>query len=283
MSQILVVGRSGQLAQALVASAAVPVTCLGAQDHDFFDLEATRALLARTGVQTLINTAAYTAVDQAETQAEAAYRLNETLPAGLAKVCKELSIRLIHISTDYVFDGALPREQSYRPDDPTRPLNTYGRSKLAGEQAVLATLPEACIVRTSWLMSRFGKNFLTTMARLIQERAELNVVADQWGTPTLAGDLAQILLKTIAPTLGRYPGVQQVSGGETLSWYQVALAIREGLKNRDVALAKINAIDSTAYPTTAARGKNTALESLKVPSTSLRSRLIDEVKEFSLL
>ena len=254
---VLVVGKNGQLAQALNFASPDPLEFRGAADHDFFDVAATARLIEDQGFQTLINTAAYTAVDQAEQDQEAAYSLNRGLPIALTQACLKTDARLIHVSTDYVFDGT--KDGPYVPTDPTSPINVYGASKLAGEQAVLSSGAQAHIVRTSWVVSRFGRNFLQTMVGLMQDREGLGIVDDQLGTPTLAPSLALNLLELSSKDKLPTAPISHFSNGQVMTWFGLASQIRSVLADRGLSLAHLRAIPTSAYLTPAARGKNTAL------------------------
>ncbi len=275
--KLLVVGRSGQLAQALRAHASAPITFLGSADHDFLDVDETRALLNRERFGALINTAAYTKVDQAEKNPDIAFRMNEDLPRILALACRDSETHLIHISTDYVFRGDRPVGQVYDVSDSTDPINRYGESKLAGERAVLQVLPDALIVRTSWLMSRFGANFITKMTDLMLSRERVSVVDDQWGTPTLAGHLAASLLDRIVPDISTLSGVMHVSGGESTTWHQVAAHVRATLQLVKKPVAFLNPIPASEFPTPARRGFNTALRSAYPADMSLEAQIHEDV------
>lgn len=249
MGQTLVVGKSGQLAQALAYVSDTPLSFRGGQDHDFFNVDATARLIDDLNIRRVLNTAAYTAVDQAESEPGAARQLNTHLPLAIAKACSQTSARLIHISTDYVFDGQKEIGQHYKPEDETNPINVYGQTKLDGEYAVLDTLKDASIVRTSWVISQFGKNFLKTMARLMREGKDLRVVNDQWGTPTLATDLARHLISGVPE------GISHHATGAQQTWFNLAKTIQAGL-DTNVTLSPIPTDD---YPTPAKRGRNTSL------------------------
>ena len=250
MSDILVAGKSGQLAQALGQVSETPIHFFGRDDHDFFDVDATARLIDQLGITTLINAAAYTAVDQAESEPDAAYHLNATLPRALAKSCKLTGTKLLHISTDYVFDGEKPVGDYYQPGDETNPINVYGRTKLDGEQAALDENEDAHIIRTSWVVSEYGKNFMTTMIKLMAEGRELKVVNDQWGTPTFAPKLAQFLLKK-----SHEGQILHFASEPQQTWFELAKSIKsqKGFKNT------ILPILSHQFPTAAKRGKNTSL------------------------
>jgi dTDP-4-dehydrorhamnose reductase len=208
--------------------------------------------------QLVINAAAYTAVDKAESQPEAAHRGNAVGPGTLAQGCARQGVRLIHISTDFVFDGTA--SQPYLPEAPTAPLGEYGRSKRAGELAVQSAQPEALILRTGWVYSSFGSNFVKTMLRLMGERNELAVVTDQVGTPTWAHGLAAAVWAAAArPQLH---GIYHWSDAGVCSWYDFAVAIYEearalGLLSRAVNIRPIPAAD---YPTPAQRPAYSVLD-----------------------
>ena len=189
--KVLITGAGGQLGQELVRSCGAHLHCvpLSRRELDLAHEEALLRALDDIAPQQVVNAAAYTAVDAAESDAAAAWRGNAEGPRLLARACAQRGIRVLHVSTDFVFDGESPHP--YTPEAPTAPLGEYGRSKLAGEQAVLEECPGALIMRTGWVYSRFGGNFVKTMMRLMAERDELAVVADQVGTPTWAAGLAQ--------------------------------------------------------------------------------------------
>ncbi len=257
---VVVTGAGGQLGRELVLTAGLDVNCvaLDRQSLDITDQAALRALLQHTQPQLLINTAAYTAVDRAESEPELARVVNTQGPGYLAEACAAEGVRMIHVSTDFVFDGEA--EQPYRPAAATSPVSEYGRGKLAGEQAVQRALPEALIVRTSWVYSRFGTNFVKTMLRLMSERDELGVVCDQIGTPTWARGLARALWA--AATKPHLQGVYHWSDTGVCSWYDFAQAIYEegmaiGLLSRAVA---VTPIPGSSYPTAAHRPAYSVLD-----------------------
>ncbi len=198
--KILVTGANGQLGRELqqIASSSLPFefVFLSKADMPIQELDAVQQAFEKYKPQFLINCAAYTAVDKAEEEQDAAFRINGIAPGLLAMACRHNNCRLIHISTDYVFDGdaTIP----YKEDDATLPQGAYGASKLQGEQLVLNNDPSSIIIRTSWVYSVFGKNFVKTMLRLLQEKQEINVVNDQFGSPTYAADLATVILQIIA-------------------------------------------------------------------------------------
>ena len=193
-----------------------------------------------------INCAAYTAVDRAESEPELAFLVNGEAVGVLAEICKLFKCRFLHISTDYVFDGR--SSLAYRETDPTDPINTYGASKLRGEQMAFQKNSDSIVIRTSWLYSSYGHNFVRTMIRLMKEREEINVVSDQFGSPTYAADLAGAIMHIIRD-LNWVPGIYHYSNTGSTSWYEFALAIREmaGLT------CKVNPIPASEYPTPAKR------------------------------
>ncbi|MBO0853985.1 MAG: dTDP-4-dehydrorhamnose reductase [Nocardia sp.] len=220
--RIVVTGARGQLGRALVALAPGAVA-LGHGELDITDPEAVAAALRPRDV--VLNCAAYTAVDAAESDRGAAFAVNAIGPGVLAARCRTLQARLIHVSTDYVFDGTGTRP--YEPDDPTGPTGVYGESKLAGEQAVLRAHPDATIVRTAWVYTGDTGDFVATMRRLERERGTVTVVDDQIGSPTYAPDLAAGLLDIVA----RRPDspILHATNSGTASWFEVARAVFAGL------------------------------------------------------
>jgi len=248
----LVTGGEGQLARAFTAQGRPgwTVTALPRAALDIGDEGAVRAAVARLRPDLILNAAAFNAVDRAEGERAQAFRVNRDGAAHLARAGEESGARVVHISTDYVFDGRLGR--AYRPDDPPSPLNVYGASKLAGEAAVSAAAPGALIVRTAWLYSPRGANFLTTMLRLMGEGAETRVVADQIGTPTSAASLAAALWELVVLET---TGVWHFTDAGVASWYDFAQVIGEeaftaGLLAR---APRVTPIASAERPTPAAR------------------------------
>jgi dTDP-4-dehydrorhamnose reductase len=256
----VVVGAGGQLGRELVRGADPALECISLQraDLDISSAQAVTSRLAELAPQVVINAAAYTAVDAAESEPEAAQLANADGPACLAAACRQLGARLIHVSTDFVFDGE--SAHPYPVDAPTSPLGEYGRSKLVGELAVRNALPNALILRTGWVYSAFGGNFVKTMLRLMAERTELGVVADQVGTPTWARGLAGALWAAAArPQLN---GIYHWSDAGVCSWYDFAVAIFEeaselGLLSRPVT---IRPIPAAQYPTPARRPAYSVLD-----------------------
>jgi dTDP-4-dehydrorhamnose reductase len=220
----LATGGDGQLALAW-AAAAPPgwsVTALPRARLDVGDAAAVMAVVSQMRPDVILNAAAFTAVDRAQSEAELAWRVNRDGAAHVAAAAAARGARVVHISTDFVFDGAAGR--AYRPDDPTAPLGVYGASKLAGEAATLAAAPDALVVRTAWLYSPHGSNFLETMLRLMGGGGEVRVVADQIGTPTSTASLAAGLWDLI---LAKASGVWHFTDAGVASWYDFAQAIAE--------------------------------------------------------
>ncbi len=228
--KVLVTGSSGQLGLALQAEVKnrndMDVFFATKKDLDITNLASIIAQLDHYKPEVIINTAAYTAVDQAESNKEKAFLVNEKGVQNIAQACKERGIALIHISTDYVFDGE--SKVPYKEKDPVNPQTVYGKSKLAGEKAIQKIAPkEYYIIRTSWLYSNNGNNFYNTMLRLGKEGRAISVVNDQWGSPTLAGDLAKALIHIALSGDESKKGVYHYSGGGACTWYAFAKAILE--------------------------------------------------------
>lgn len=258
--KVLVVGAAGQLGSELLRSAAPDIDCVPCTraQLDIADASAVAACIAEHAPQLVINAAAYTAVDKAESEPEVAHRGNAAGPAVLAAACAAKGIRLIHISTDFVFAGSA--SMPYKPDAATGPLGEYGRSKLEGELAVQRALPGALIIRTGWVYSAFGNNFVKTMLRLMAQRDELAVVADQVGTPTWAKGLADAVWAAAAkPSL---QGLYHWSDAGVCSWYDFAIAICEEAVALDMleALIRVRPIPATDYPTPAQRPAYSVLD-----------------------
>ena len=248
----LITGGGGQLARALVDSApdGTEVVAPDRQALDITDEAAFIALLDREQPDLIVNAAAYTAVDRAEEEAAAAHRINGAAPTMMARLAAARGIRLVHVSTDFVFDGTASR--AYRPSDPTNPIGIYGASKLAGEAGVAAAGGNALIVRTAWVYAAGGRNFLETMLRLMAERDELKVVHDQIGTPTHAVSLAAALWR-MAVTGER--GIVHYTDAGVASWYDFAVAIAEEAEAAGLPIkaSRILPIATEDYPTPARR------------------------------
>ena len=259
---ILVIGASGQLGQELqvaVEGSAQHYTFASRSELDVTDQLAIRHFVQDHHIDTIINCSAYTAVDRAEDEPEEADRINHQAVAALAALAKAQGLYLIHISTDYVFAG-----DSHRPiteEETPRPQSVYGRTKLLGEDAIRRTGGRALILRTSWLYSTYGANFLKTMCRLMQERQELSIVFDQIGTPTYARDLARFIVSYLEQDKGtRQEGTYHFSDEGVASWYDFAEAIR----HRMGYSCQLHPIRSEQYPTKATRPSYSVLDKAKL-------------------
>ena len=212
-----------------------------------------------------INCAAYTAVDKAEAEKEFAFSVNADAPGILAKACKENNTKLVHISTDYVFNGA--STVPYKENDPTDPRSVYGASKLEGERKIIQANSDSIIIRTSWVYSEFGKNFVKTMLKLMKEKQEISVVNDQIGSPTYAADLAETIMKIISncqlSIANWIHGIYNYSNDGIISWYNFALAIKELTGSH----CKIDPIPTSQYPTPAKRPAYSVLDKTKIQQT----------------
>ncbi len=267
---ILLTGAGGQVAWEIerrAAAARLSVKALSKLELDITDNKAVHSVVAATGPQIVINAAAYTAVDKAETDKERAFAVNRDGPGHLAAICAAREIPLVHISTDYVFDGAA--KDPYMEEDFTAPIGIYGDSKLAGEAAVRAFLDRHVIVRTAWVYGEHGHNFVKTMLRLGRERDVLRVVDDQRGSPTFAADLADALIvlarRLIGETLPEEAyGTFHYTGGGAVSWHGFAEKIFD-LAARDLGRRpKVEPITTAEYPTPAKRPANSVLDCSKI-------------------
>lgn len=261
--KILITGQHGQVSLALQQRLQDlgELIVLGRDQLDLADVDQIRQQVRAQRPDLIINAAAHTAVDQAESEADVAFAINAIAPGVLAEEAGALGIPLIHYSTDYVFDGNKPA--SYTEADTPNPLGVYGQSKLAGEQAIAAVGGEYLILRTSWVYSNHGKNFLLTMQRLLQEKPHLRIVADQIGAPTWAGTIANSTRALIdrwqAGKAGEWGVYHLTAQGET-SWFGFAAAIADQLRAGGTACAELEAIPSSAYPTPAKRPLNSRLD-----------------------
>lgn len=258
--RVLLVGGNGQLGRELqhCKPADVELLAVGSSELDIREAEAVAARVNTFQPQVIINAAAYTAVDRAESEQEIAFAVNSQGAAHLAQAARAVGAYFLQVSTDFVFDGEHSRP--YLPTDRTNPLGVYGASKLAGEQLALAAYPEGVvIVRTAWLYSACGNNFVTTMLRLMGERETIGVVADQVGTPTWAHGLAETLWQMcrVQPK-----GIYHWTDAGVASWYDFAVAVKEegfscGLLDRVIPILPINTVD---YPTPAKRPAYSVLD-----------------------
>lgn len=267
--RILLTGVNGQVGWELRRTLATLGTVIAptSQQLDLTNPDAIRRVVRDTSPQLIVNPAAYTAVDKAESEEAQALAINGTAPGILAEETKRLNAALIHFSTDYVFDGSLNRPYT-EVDDPC-PINSYGRSKLAGEQAVAASGCSHLIFRTSWVYGTRGRNFLLTMKKLMAERAELNIIDDQIGAPTWCRSIAEATAQILAQTRMDAERIKEVSGiynltcaGST-SWHGFAAAIGQQLGST----CRLNAIPTSAYPTPAKRPANSMLAHDKLTLT----------------
>ncbi|GGE15967.1 NAD(P)-dependent oxidoreductase [Aureimonas endophytica] len=266
--KLLVTGRSGQVAQSLAALAGtdLEIVALGRPELDITDRATIEAALAAHRPDLVVSAGAYTAVDRAESEEAEAFAANRDGAGHVAAAAAALGLPVLHLSTDYVFAG--DAERPYREADPTGPASVYGRSKLAGEAAVLGANPRAAIFRTAWVYSPFGHNFLKTMLRLCAERDTLRVVADQRGTPTYAPDIAAALVAAArtalaAPDDPSWRGLfHLVAQGET-TWAGFAEEIFRQSAARGGPSAKVEPIATADYPTPAQRPANSRLDSTK--------------------
>lgn len=252
MKQVLVIGAGGQLGRELAdIQQAYPGVQLHLSGHAELDITSADSITNGLSVDDLayvINCSAYTAVDKAESEAESAFAVNETGPRLLAEACKSKSIKLVHVSTDFVFDGQLSRP--YNETDSTNPLGVYGTSKHAGEIAVQDADETAVILRTAWLYSSFGGNFVKTMRRLGSERDNLNVIYDQIGSPTYARDLAKDILTAIDNgKMDTANGIYHYTNEGIASWYDFAVAI---MRLSGIS-CNVQPIRTEEYPTPAKR------------------------------
>lgn len=271
MSQpvILVTGANGQVGQELQALAAsYPAFTFVFTSRDNMpinDAAAVEAYFAKYCPAYCINCAAYTAVDKAETEREAAFDINAEGTRILAVASKAHNTKLVHISTDYVFNGQSP--EPYKEEAATDPVNQYGASKLQGEQWCVQNNADAVIIRTAWVYSSFGKNFVKTMLRLMQERPAISVVNDQVGAPTYAADLAQCILHIVTNSTSNnanwHAGIYHYSNQGRISWYDFAVAIKE----LTGSACTVSAIPSSQFPTPAKRPSFSLLDTNKIQQT----------------
>ncbi|WP_424942559.1 dTDP-4-dehydrorhamnose reductase [Aliiroseovarius crassostreae] len=259
--KLLVFGKIGQVATELqrLAGAGLHVEALPQERADLTQPEECASLIAQTNADAVINAAAYTAVDRAEEEEALAMLINATAPEAMARACADKGVPFLHISTDYVFDGS--GDAAWTTQDATGPINAYGRSKLAGDQAVLAAGGNAAILRTSWVFSAHGTNFVKTMLRLADTHDALTVVGDQIGGPTPAADIAAALVSMARAMVdGQQGGLYHFSGQPAASWANFAREIFRQA-SRDVTVTDI---PTDAYPTPAKRPLNSRLDCSKL-------------------
>lgn len=270
--KILLTGANGQVAREIASlgrGAGHEVYTLNHANLDITDAEKVRRTIEEGDGELVINAAAYTAVDRAEQESEAAFAVNRDGPAHLASACAHKGIPLFHISTDYVFDGT--QEGPYREDDPAAPLGVYGRSKWEGEETIRQRLPAHLILRVSWIFGTGGQNFVKTILRLAREREELRVVADQRGRPTYAGDIADVLvhLTDRLETEGSLDwGTYHYAGAPTTTWHGFAETILERARAFESLKAqKVVPIATEDFPTPAKRPANSILDCTRIRET----------------
>jgi dTDP-4-dehydrorhamnose reductase len=270
--RLLITGAGGQVGRELARQAPLAgfeTLALDSRELDITDAAAVRRTIDGAAVDAVINAAAYTAVDRAEQEPDRAYAVNRDGPAHLAEACVARGIPLLHISTDYVFDGR--KTEPYREDDPVDPPGVYGASKWAGEQAVRERLDRHLILRTSWVFGMHGHNFVRTMLRLAAEREVLRVVADQHGCPTFAGDIARALLTVAA----RLPfsddsawGTYHFAGAPATNWYDFARTIIDRARPLlSLTVQDVQAITTAEYPTPATRPAYSVLDGRRFRNT----------------
>ena len=262
MTTILVTGGNGQLASCIKDVEKqyddLNIIYTDYLELDICDLDQVKSFFeSNKQINYCINCAAYTAVDKAETEAEKAFEINATGAKNLAQVCNDHDAILIHVSTDFVFDGE--KNEPYTETDAANPISVYGASKLQGEVEIQQALKEYFIIRTSWLYSEYGNNFMKTMLRLAETRDGISVVSDQIGTPTYAGDLAEIIIQIINTKTEKY-GIYHYSNEGVASWFEFAKEIFKLAKNK----IKVNPIPSIEYLTPAKRPKYSVLDKKKI-------------------
>lgn len=263
---ILVTGANGQVGSELRDSAIkFPQYKFLFTDRISFpitDRIAIENFFEKTQIDFCINCAAYTAVDKAESERDVAFLVNGTAVGYLASVCKAHQAKFIHISTDYVYDGT--RKEPLKEEEKVAPLNVYGWSKLQGEELALNQNPDGLIIRTSWVYSRYGHNFVKTMMRLLVEKRELNIVADQIGSPTYAADLAEVIMQFVTEHSkgNSLHGIFNYSNYGITSWFQFAQFIKEKISS----VCTLHPVNTEQYPTPAVRPKYSVLDTSKIRS-----------------
>lgn len=260
---ILVTGANGQLGKELQALALrfaeYHFLFVSKDELNIADLAALESCFSKQQINFCINCAAYTAVDKAETEQENAFLINGDAVGNLAVVCGNNNTRLIHISTDYVFNGTA--NEPYKETDQTNPVSIYGKSKLQGEEAAINNCPSTIIIRTAWVYSSFGNNFVKTMLRLMKESESINVVSDQIGCPTYAADLAAAIMQIIASGKSKEnSGIYHYSNAGITNWHEFAVAIKKFSGSN----CAVNPITTAEYPTAAKRPAYSVLDTTKI-------------------
>lgn len=269
MAKILVTGCNGQVGHCLVQqlTGKVDLLAVDRNELDITDKEAVFATVKSFKPDVIINAAAHTAVDRAETEVELSEQINVKGPEYLAQAANEIGAAILHISTDYVFDGQGKGE--YKETDPVDPQGVYGKTKLAGEVAVLQANPKSIILRTAWVFGEHGNNFVKTMLRLAKDRDNLGIVGDQFGGPTYAGDIAAALIKISEKIMQGEAveyGIYHFSGKPYVSWFEFANAIFDQAEAQEVFSKRplVKAISTVDYPTPAKRPANSRLNLSKI-------------------
>ena len=267
MNTILVTGSNGQLGSELqVLAATFPAynfLFVSRNELAIDDFDAVKKYFNTHSIQYCINCAAYTAVDKAETEKEKAFLINADAVGNLAEVCKQHNAAFIYISTDYVFDGTAI--EPIKEDQPVNPIGVYGASKLKGEQLALENNPDTIIIRTSWVYSSFGNNFVKTMLRLMKEKESINVVSDQQGCPTYAADLASAIMQIVGKysMLNTQYSIFNYSNSGSINWFEFAVVIKELTGSK----CTVNPIPTSQYPTPAKRPQYSVLDTSKIQQT----------------
>lgn len=264
MKNILITGCNGQLGNEMQLLAKennqYKYFFTDVAELDITDEHAVRTFVQENSIDCIVNCAAFTAVDKAEDSEELCDRLNNTAPGYLAKAIGERGGCMVQVSTDYVFDGT--NHKPYREDEPTCPATVYGRTKLAGEEAVMRNCPQSIVIRTAWLYSTFGNNFVKTMLRLGREKESLGVIFDQIGTPTYARDLAVAIFAAI--NQGIVPGIYHFSNEGVISWYDFTKAIH---RIAGIGTCKVRPLHTEEYPAPAPRPHYSVLDKTKIKET----------------
>ncbi|QDH16898.1 dTDP-4-dehydrorhamnose reductase [Swingsia samuiensis] len=270
IKRILVTGGNGQLALSLAHLGGDHIIRVGRPEFDFDKPETISDVVKKYNPDAIVNAAAWTAVDLAETEKEGADRANNTGPTLLAKISAELDIPFIHVSTDYVFSG--DKGSPYTETDPTSPQTVYGSTKATGEQAVLAQHNKSIILRTAWVYSAHGKNFVKTMINAGAKNPALKVVGDQSGNPTSSDDLAKAILDILNKISkegwkDNYKGIYHATGSGDATWYELAVKALKEAEKHGQALPEITAIKTEDWPTPAKRPKDSRLDNSKLEKT----------------